>query len=307
MTNQINQATGEVEFAAVGTTPAEHLHLDSSSIDKIGRLAIAAAPVHKEGEASFIVVPDNYQVKNITADIEAAAIHPRRKTGTIQLADVSSFATFVSHQGDPDSTYIYANPDTRTLIAVLNDHEIGADTAATSLPGRRDFRASYQAEYSREFANWLAKNGTPMDQETFAVFLEDNIADIAPPTEGSGHPSGDTLLAVALTLQAKTEVEFKSHKRLDNGAGQLLYSEELRATAGGDGTLEIPRNFAIGVRLFKNGEGFKINARLKYRLGGGKLKFWYELDRPENAVEAAFQSYIDAAANSGFTVLMGKP
>ena len=87
---------------------------------------------------------------------------------------------------------------------------------------------------------------------------------------------------------------------------QLVYSEETRASAG-DGTLDIPRNFAIGVRLFKNGEGFKINARLKYRLGAGKLKFWYELDRPENAVEVAFQSYIDAAAHSGYTVLMGRP
>lgn len=71
--------------------------------------------------------------------------------------------------------------------------------------------------------------------------------------------------------------------------------------------IEIPREFKIGVRLFKNGEGYKLRARLKYRLAGGKVKFWYELDRPENAIEDAFQAYIDHARENGFTVLIGKP
>ena len=183
----------------------------------------------------------------------------------MNLADVASFATFVSQQGSTGNTYIYANPDTRTLVAVLNDHAIGEEMVDET-PGRRDYRAVYQAEYSREFANWMTNNGKQMDQESFAIFLEDNIADIAPPAADSTLPTGEMLLAVALTLQAKTEVDFKSHKRLDNGQVQLVYSEETRASAG-DGTLDIPRNFAIGVRLFKNGEGFKINARLKYQIG----------------------------------------
>ena len=211
MTDKTTTTGGAVigEFAQLGVTAeaiAEHLHLDQSSIGKISRMAVAAAPIRKEGDASFIVVPDDYQVKDITAAIEAAAANPRRKAGIVHLADVSSFATYVSQQGDVDSTYIYANPDSRTLTAVLNDHEIGESSDGDSLAGRRDFRAVYQAEYSREFINWLEHSGKQMDQETFAVFLEDNIADIAPPAEGSGEPSGDTLLAVALTLQAKTEV-----------------------------------------------------------------------------------------------------
>jgi uncharacterized protein YfdQ (DUF2303 family) len=305
-TNSTTGATIIGESDALGTT-VEHLHLDQSTIRSIGALTVAAAAIHQQGDAFFSIVPEGYQAKNITAEIESAALTPRRKSGTVHLADVTSFATFVSQQGSPDNTYIYANPDTRTLVAILNDHAIGESAGGASLPGRRDYRAIYQAEYSREFAKWLAFDGKQMSQEEFAVFLEDNIADIAPPADGSNEPSGDILLAVALTLQAKTEVDFKSHKRLDNGQSQLVYSEEVRATAGGDGTLDIPRSFAIGLRLFKNGEGFRINARLKYRLGGGKLKFWYELDRPENAVEAAFQSYIDAASTSGFTVLTGKP
>lgn len=294
--------TSTTELAAVTAQPgAEHLHLDTSAIARISALALAGTAVRQEGDAFFAVIPSDHKLTDLTAAIEAAALAPRRKTGTTHLVAVESFATFVTQQGDVDSTYIYADIDSRMLVAVLNDHSIG-DNA-----GRRDFRAIYQAEYSREFANWLAKNGKQMDQEEFAIFLEDNIADIAPPAPDTNEPSGDTLLAVALTLQAKTEVDFKSSKRLDNGAVQLTYNEETTARAGVDSSLEIPREFAIGLRLFKHGEGFKIRARLKYRLGSGKLKFWYELDRPQNAVEAAFQTYVDAAKGSGYTVLMGKP
>jgi uncharacterized protein YfdQ (DUF2303 family) len=60
------------------------------------------------------------------------------------------------------------------------------------------------------------------------------------------------------------------------------------------------------VRLFKNGDGYKIKARLKYRIGNGKVKFWYELDRVENAVEDAFKDYIEQVKESGYTVLIGK-
>jgi uncharacterized protein YfdQ (DUF2303 family) len=138
----------------------------------------------------------------------------------------------------------------------------------------------------------------PMEQEEFAVFLEDNVADIV-------EPSGEIMLAMALTLQAKTEANFQSSRRLDNGQVQLHYTETIDARAGA-GQLEIPREFAIGIRLFKNGEGYRLRARLKYRVGGGKVKFWYELDRPENAIDDAFADYVGKVRDAGFDPLLGR-
>jgi hypothetical protein len=64
----------------------------------------------------------------------------------------------------------------------------------------------------------------------------------------------------------------------------------------------------LGLRIFKNGEGYKLKARLKYRLAGGGVKFWYELDRPERAIENAFAGYIEKVqADSGYRVLIGNP
>lgn len=281
-------------LATCGTINQDHTHVDASAIATIGALSLAASAVQEIGDTAFLVVPRDYQHIDLTGLIEKAGPAPRRKTGAVQLSDIASFNVFVADQGLTDSTYIYADPDARTLTAVLNDH-VKSDTTA----GWRDQRATFKAELSREFGTWLANNKKPMEQEEFAIFLEDNIADVQ-------FPSGDALLQIALTLQAKTAVNFDSHRRLDNGQIQFSYTETIDARAGA-GLIEIPREFTLGLRLFKNAEGYRVRARLKYRLGAGKVKFWYELDRAENAVEDAFQAYIDQARENGFTVLIGKP
>ncbi|OYO27912.1 DUF2303 family protein [Janthinobacterium sp. PC23-8] len=297
----MNHNTTSGADAAPTSAPAvEHLHIDSSVIDKLGALTAAASAVRNVGDASYILVPEGFELKDVTAALEKVQATPNRKAGTVHLGDLDSFLTFVGVQGAASDCYIYADLDTRTLTAVLNDHRHLADHEQ---PGWRDFRVTYKAELSREATIWLTHDKKLKEQEEFAIFLEDNIADVVP---GEGLPTGDTLLAVALTLQAKTEVNFSSHKRLDNGQTQLAYSETIDARAQG-GAIEIPREFAVGARLFKGGHGYRIKARLKYRLGSGKVKFWYELDRPENAIEEAFSEYVEQARASGFTVLMGKP
>lgn len=271
----------------------ENIEINDSAISKIGALAIAAQVAQSVSGTQHLIIPEGYTHKDITEAVEKAQDNPNRKRSTIALADLPSFILFAQEQALQERGYIYADPDARTLTAVLNDHR---DKAS---PGWRDFRVTYKAELSREFSGWMKNDKQPMEQEAFAIFLEDNIEDVV-------EPSGDTLLSIALTLQAKTQVDFSSSKRLDNGQVQLAYTETVDARAG-TGAIEIPREFKIGCRLFKNGDGYKIKARLKYRLGQGKVKFWYELDRPENAIEAAFSKYVEQARESGYVVLIGKP
>lgn len=287
-----NNITGEL--IAPAAEPLEHLHIDSSAIRRIGALTQAATAIQSLGNTHHLVLPEAFTHKDITAAIESALPQPSRKKGVIQLKSIDSFKQYVADHSNETATYIYADPESMNLTAVFNDHAFPADPQA----GWRDFRASYTAELSREFSSWMKNNARQMEQEDFAIFLEDNIADVV-------EPSGDALLKIALTLQAKTEVNFSSTKRLDNGQVQLTYTENIDARAGQD-SIEIPREFVIGLRLFKNGIGYKIKARLKYRLGAGKMKFWYELDRPESVIEDAFEDYIEKAKEPGVTVLIGK-
>lgn len=294
---QNTSASGEIagQLLASAVHAQEHLEINESAIKQLGALTVAATNVRSVGDAHFLILPPDYKHVDVTKVIEGAMPEPHRKTGTVVLSDLNSFMQFVADQATTDNCYIYAHPDTRTLVAVLNDHGQGND----GMPSWRDFRAVYTADLSREFLAWYQNDRKPLDQEAFAVFLEDNVADIS-------EPSGETMLQIALTLQAKTEVAFSSHRRLDNGQVQLTYTENIEARAGA-GDIMIPREFALGLRLFKNGDGYKVRARLKYRLGAGKVKFWYELDRVENALEDAFKAYVEQARTSGFTVLIGKP
>lgn len=256
-------------------------------------LAAAGAEPTEIGNYQHVIVPQGYKREDISEAIEKAQPAPNRKRGTVVVKDLDSLLLLCKDQFPLDS-FIYADPDARKITAVFNDTR---GTAA----GWRDHRAEFKAEYTPEFDNWLRNNRQTKEQGAFAEFIEDNFADLA-------GDDAQTLLDVATTIQAKTNINFGSAKRLQNGQVQLTYTEDIDARAGAAGALEIPKEFTLGLRIFKNGDGYKLRARLKYRLASGSVKFWYELDRPERSVEDAFAGYVETLRDkSGYQVLIGTP
>ena len=264
----------------------------------LNALAGACTEVHENGDYMHAVLPKDFKLENISKAVEEMQPEPRRKRGTVKLKDMASLVAYAEAQADADGAdkngIIYADTDSRCITAVFNDHKAPE-------PGWRDHRAEFKAEYTPEFQKWLGKNKEQMGQTEFAEFVEDNLVDIT-------EPAAQALLEVATTIQAKTDINFSSAKRLQNGQVQLQYTEAIDARAGANGAMEIPKEFALGLRIFKNGAGYKLKARLKYRLHGGTIKFWYELDRPERAIEDAFGGYVDMVREqSGYLVLLGAP
>lgn len=257
--------------------------------------AAALTPFVIEG-THFAPIPPGFDLRNITDLVEKAQPTPFRKRGIIAVKDVASLLVCLADQGiqgAKDAGYVYADPDARTITAVFNDHRAAA--------GWRDHRVALKAEYTPEFQRWLENNGSSRakGQGEFAEFIEDNLADLP-------EPYAQQLLAVATTIQATSGIEFKSARRLQDGQTQLAYVENIEARAGADGALVIPKEFTLGLRIFKNGGGYLLKARLKYRLTSGQVKFWYELDRPERAVEDAFSGYVEQVREkSGYAVLIG--
>lgn len=271
-------------------------HSISQVAATLNELAAAVTVVHEEKNYRHAIVPNGFKLENISQATERAQDAPYRKTGTLKLKSIESLLNYTAAQkesnGSDATGIIYADPDSRTITAVLNDNK-------GSTPGWRDHRAEFKAEFTPEFANWFKTNSTPMGQTEFAEFIEDNIVDIA-------GEYGTTLLEIATTIQATTGINFSSAKRLQNGQVQMQYTENIDTRAGASGSLEIPKEFTLGLRIFKNGAGYKIKARLKYRLASGAVKFWYELDRPERSIEDAFNDYVKTVTEqSGYTVLLG--
>lgn len=261
-------------------------------------LASACTAVHESGDYMHAIVPQGFKLENISQAVEQMQPSPRRKRGSVQLKDLDSLLTYCADMnvadGSANAGFIYADPDGRKITAVFNDHR-------NEEPGWRDHQAIFKAEYTPEFDNWMRHNKQAKTQTEFAEFIEDNLADIT-------EPAAQSLLEVATTIQAKTDINFSSAKRLQNGQVQLQYTEAIDARAGANGAMEIPKEFALGLRIFKNGEGYKLKARLKYRLNAGSVKFWYELDRPERAIEDAFAGYVATLREkSGYQVLLGTP
>ncbi len=258
-------------------------------------LATAASTPDEINGYHHVTVPNNYSHKDITEAVEKAQPTPNRKRGAIKLKDVASMLAYCKDQAASATAYLYADTDRRLVTAIFNDQR------ADKTPGWRDHRAEFQAEYTPEFSKWATNNTKQLGQTEFAEFIEDNFADIT-------EPAAHTMLEMASTIQAKTDISFSSAKRLQNGQVQLQYTEAIDARAGANGALEIPKEFSLGLRIFKNGEGYKLKARLKYRLHSGAIKFWYELDRPERAIEDAFSDYVGILREqSGYEVLLGSP
>lgn len=256
-------------------------------------LSSAASRVHEFGDYMHAIVPKDYRLEDISKSVEKSQLTPRRQSGTAQLKDLASLIQYCVDQDMGLVGYIYADPDSRKCTAVFNDQRGGM--------GWRDFRAEFKAEYTPEFQKWLTKDRQQFGQTEFAEFIEDNMADIT-------EPAASAMLEMATTIQAKTDINFSSAKRLQNGQVQLGYTESIDARAGANGAMEIPKEFALGLRIFKNGDGYKLKARLKYRLNSGSVKFWYEFDRVERAIEDAFGGYVATLREkSGYQVLLGTP
>jgi uncharacterized protein YfdQ (DUF2303 family) len=262
--------------------------------DHITTLEAASQLIDNVGNYHHVIVPEGFAVKDLTDAIEKSSPAPNRMRGSVTLKSLESLMDYCADMSAQTCGYIYADPDLRTITAVFND-------VRDKICAWRDHRAFFKAEYTPEFQKWVGQDKKQFGQTEFAEFIEDNMADIT-------EPAATAMLEMATTIQAKTDINFSSAKRLQNGQVQLGYTETIDARAGANGAMEIPKEFALGLRIFKNGEGYKLKARLKYRLNAGSVKFWYELDRPERSIEDAFAGYVTTLREkSGYQVLLGTP
>lgn len=275
-------------------TPSASLAAGAAMAHAQALQALASAGVAPQTicGVSYAIVPKDFRRDDLTEEIERRLPAPTRKHTSIAVHDLESLLAYAADQDAASAGYIYADTVAYRLIAVFNDNR-------GPHPGWRDHRCTYAAAFTPEFDRWRSNDRKQMGQAAFAEFIEDNLADL----HGT---EAQRLLDVATTLNAKTAIQFRSARRLDNGQVQLNYHEAIEATAGQDGALEIPRQFTLGLRIFRNGEGYQISARLKYRMRDGSVQFWYELDRVERAIDSAFGAYVDKVrTDSGYRVLLG--
>lgn len=234
-------------------------------------------------ERYSLLVPDGHTHEIV--DLSYLKDRPHRKYGETTLMTVDDFSNYVARHDDPNGTTVWADIDTGKLAAVLNDHE-GTDKA-----GWGDHRAGLALRPTDEWKHWLGKDGQLLDQEVFAEHVEDGQKEIL-------LPDAAELLDIVTTMQGHTTADWRQAIRLQDGAVQFTYNEEATATAGGNGELEIPGTFQLGISPFLGEEPYRLIARLRYRVSGGNLRIGYKLDRPQDVVRDAIDQIATRLAQS---------
>jgi uncharacterized protein YfdQ (DUF2303 family) len=229
---------------------------------------------------------------------------PRRKVGRVRLLDVDSFTDYVARHGSADSTTVWCQADYKAgqvhFSAILNDH--GEDSGDAQW---RDHRATFQPTFSEEWARWTGSNKKVFTQAQFAEFIEDNLKDITSVVDTES-PTGAQMLEMAISFEANQDMKFKSAIRLQNGGVQMSFTQDDDAQT--IQKMQCFDRFAIGLPVFWNGEGYLVEARLRYRVKEGKLTFWFELIRQDKTLEAATKTTIDSIrTKTGMPFFFGDP
>lgn len=244
-------------------------------------IELGSAP---EGARKRIALPPGWKLEE--KDDSKLAPMPFRKLAVVRLHDAESFTEYVQRHGSDTQTTLWCAANYTagdvTFLAVVNDHG-----APESQPAWRDHRATFEPEFSEEWKRWVGMNKKPFSQVEFAAFIEDNIKDIAS-VEGS--PTGSQMLEMAIAFEANQDVRFKSAVRLQNGGVQMAFIQDDDAQTLQK--MQVFDRFSIGLPVFWNGDAYRIDARLRYRVRDGKLTFWFELIRQDKVLEAATQTLI---------------
>ncbi len=227
---------------------------------------------------------------------------PRRKKAKATLLDPESFIDYTKRHGSLANSTIWCKANYKagqvSFTAILNDHGEQEDE-----PNWRDHTASFTPEYSEEWTRWNGKHKQQFTQAEFAAFIEDNMKDIAG-VEGS--PTGAQMLEMALTFEANQDMRFKSAIRLQNGGVQMSFVQDDDAQTLQK--MQVFDRFTLGMPVFWNGEAYRVDARLRYRVRDGKLTFWFELIRQDKVLEAAAKTLIQQIREkTGSPFFFGEP
>lgn len=254
---------------------------NAQAIIDAGIAAAHPTPLDESGRFHAVTVPANgtSQVIDLEHHMEQFRDRPRRKRGGYAVHDAASFVAYLAKHGVEESE-VWADATQARIIGVVNAHP--ADAAGWS-----DHRVTYQVIHTDAWRAWAAHDGKLLDQATFAEHIEDRAIDII-------RPAAADMLELAQTFAATIGVRFESSKVLSSGERQLEYRETVEAKAGRAGSLEIPRDFELGLVPFEGADRFKVTARFRYRIADGGLRVGYRLDRPADVLREAFLSVVAA-------------
>ncbi len=244
-----------------------------------------------------------------------AARPPMERKGTAKVETLSTFIALTNRHKDDGSAIFAATswPDPK-LTAVIDYHGLEREARW----GRH--RIEYTFPLTEEFKAWIGFNGKEMSQEIFAHFLEDHAAELAAPLDGekseyepnfkARFASPNELIDLSRSLEVTVGGKVKQGTRLQTGERQVIFTTEHTGPNGEP--IDIPGIFMLSVAPFISGDAevppVRIPARIRYRIKGADITWFYDLYRWEFWLrERVQQDLAQAAKETGLPAYEGAP
>lgn len=313
------------EALRTSRTLAEGLELDGSSIDRIADLGRRANSIEIESifDPGLDGVPEEIpvaivrgekpEIQSVAHLFEAYRTHPSAKKGTAKVLTLDSFMMLTKrHSTEHSAVFADTNWRSPSFTAVIDYHQLDND----GRPDNGKHRVHYDFPLSDAWTLWTSQDSKPMDQQDFAAFLEDHIADLSSPLDEERAHLESTfatkvatpaeLIQLSRGLQVNVEAKVASAVTLQSGEGKIVFEESHRDAAGQP--ISVPGLFILQVEPFFMGERVRIPCRLRYRVKGGTLAWSFALYRPDQHVTDRVRADLDIVRNeTGLPCFEGAP
>lgn len=258
-------------------------------------LADIAPPEDSVGlpKAVPVAISKTGELKSVKSLVDEWRVDPERRTGTAQVDTLQSFIDLTNYHKDGDSALFGATAFPSVKLTAVIDYHRGArvDDGGGAAHQARWMRHKivYAFPLTEEFKAWMGQDGKPMEQATFAAFLEEHAAELAAPFDGEKSEyeplfkerfaAPAELIDLSRRLEIFVNSKFQRAERLQTGERTVVFESEHVNGKGEPVTL--PGIFMVAVPAWLDGAPVRIPARLRYRAGGGTVTWFYDLYRPE--------------------------
>jgi uncharacterized protein YfdQ (DUF2303 family) len=272
---------------------------DAEAIADLGRRAAGATVVDSHDAREFLIVPREYEVREITDAHGLFKAKPAYIKQSVTLQTKDSLVDY-TNRFRGDDTILFADISANSISALIDYHKAVGIDAPVGAANFGAHRATMALAYSEEWRIWTGISGHLKPQLEFARFIEENAADITA-------PSGAELLEAVRDLQARRKVNFTKAVRTASDNEDFEYTDETE-TRSNKGNLELPTKFQLGLPVYFGEPPTELYGFLRWKLDEGALMLGVQLHRAEHVRQAVFrQIVLDVAGRTSCPVVFGKP
>lgn len=268
--------------------------------------------------ADILLVPVGMKAESVAKYIDEYRERPKRRSG-IERADRLQAFIDLTNRFKSQSSVIFAKGEitdrsmAASLTAILNYHPAnGVNEDADN----GDHKVSYTFPISKEFNFWLGNNVEPMDQQTFALMLEERVDEMCVADDedrlifNNLRPKfGDPLeiLELSKNLVIYSDESVQQGGNLATGEREIKFSAVHSAKDKSGKPVTVPDFFMLRIPVFAGETPVKIPARLRYRRKGEGLVWFYDLYRVDQVFETAFDAALAVVkSQTGLSLFMGQ-